>query len=991
MKNYYNFQFRIGKYLSVFLIFLTQIIQAKDIYVSKLGKDSNPGTFERPYLTVSKAASIARAGDVVYIREGVYEETIEPANSGTNGNPIVFKGYQKERVIVTAMQALNGWTSDGDGRWKTTLDWDLGQRNFVMKGTKVLDLARWPNNIDGNRFTLNSLRNDGGSQDEVSRDAFLTDREIPNWNWSKGGSIMFYGDRPGSGWTTWRAWIKSQSSGRVNFDAIKSAGWIISAHPPGDKGDYFLEGIKEALDYENEWFFDTETKTLYVQLPGGVKPGNGEVQMARRPLTANLKSRNYIRIENMALFGGSVQIQGVGNRLKGVKVLYGSMTRGITPNFNSGANAVDVQYGSQNTIIEDSEIAFGDGTGVWNSGDNGIVRNNYVHDFNFLGSYDAPIMSRDGKNAKILRNTVSRGGRDGMQIISKNTEVAYNNVSTSNLIADDCGLIYVIGSDLNIDIHHNWFHDAQGRGKLNKAAGIYLDSGNDSRPDPEKVNVYRNVVWNVEWTAVQMNWNATDINVYNNTLVKAEGGTMGAWHRAGTQFKNVKVWNNITDRESSDRGGNQESEATWEPQSNQQNNLVDRTSFVNFSNNNFRLKNGSKAVDFGRVINGYTDGFKGNAPDVGAYEFGDNWVPGPNWNVNEGPNGICYGLPGESCNASTVTNNDSVSFENPRLRINSKKSYNFDVKYSASVKREVVVEFWSAEGWIAQKSVEVNRGSRTVTIKVDLPSAPKAGSGYVYKTHIRPLGTTWREALDADQVDNVVVRRGQLITNGTYYLESTQVNQRLSARASENHNGKMVNAKGYRREQWLFTHISNNIYTIKNLKSNRFLEVPFAKCEDGSNVATWTDSADSHKRWKIIENGPNNYNLFPQHCDTKALDRANGAINANAQIWDFNANNENQIWGIRSIKASKSIVEEGSEKVQVYPTPFDNEFAIENTNSLLGATVKLINLQGRVVYETTIKEDVMSVQIEANAIESGMYFMHLVSDQKMAIKKIIKK
>ncbi|WP_299248227.1 carbohydrate-binding protein [uncultured Aquimarina sp.] len=652
------FSKQISRILTFILFLIGGHIFAKDIFVAKNGNDDNSGTIDQPYLTINKAASVAVAGDVVYIREGTYEETLRPVNSGTAGNPITFQSYMGEKVIITAMEALNGFTPDGNGIYKTTTGWDLGQDNFVMNKTTVLDLARWPNNTDGDRFTLNSLRNDGGSQDNVQMDAFLTDSDIPNWNWSNGGSIMFYGDRPGSGWTTWRAWIKSQSAGRVNFDAIKNQNWIISAHPPGDLGDYFLEGIKEALDYQNEWYFDKDTKTLYVKLPNNEAPVDDQIQMARRTLTADLSNRNHITIKRMALFGGSVAIKGTGNTLHEVSLFYGSMTRGINPNFNSGANAVDIDWGSVDTVIEKCEIGYGDGTGVWDAGKGSLIKNNYIHNFDILGSYDAPIMARGGPNTRILNNKIERGGRDGIQIVSKNSEIAWNDVSRSNLIADDCGLIYIIGSNLNIEVHHNWFHDAYGRGNLKKAAGIYLDSSSETDPNPEKVRVYRNVVWNVEWTNIQINWNGTDIDVFNNTFVKNDGGTMGAWHKAGTSFTNVNVWNNITDEEATDQQGNQESESTWEPQSNRQNNLVNKTSFENYATNDFRLKANTPAIDFGREINkdgiNYTAGFVGANPDVGAYELGDNWVPGVDWNTDEGPAGICYELPGETCESCTT-------------------------------------------------------------------------------------------------------------------------------------------------------------------------------------------------------------------------------------------------------------------------------------------------------------------------------------------------
>ncbi|RKR13504.1 putative secreted protein (Por secretion system target) [Maribacter vaceletii] len=635
--------------LKLIAFFLCYSAFSKDIYVAKDGNDSNSGTIDFPYLTISKAANEAVAGDNVFIREGTYEETLLPANSGENGNPITFQAYQNEKVIITAMQALSNWVEEGTGIYKTTVTWDLKQRNFVMNGTDALDLARWPNNTDGDRFTLNSLRNDGGSQDEVSTNAFLTDSEIPNWDWSNGGSLVFYGDRPGSGWTTWRAWIKSSTTGRINFDSVKNQTWIISAHPPGDLGDYYLEGIKEALDYENEWYFDTATKELFIKLPNGAAPADGEVKMARRERTIDLSNKNYITINNLAVFGGTVEISGNGNRLNGISSFYGSMTRGINPNFNSGVNAINIGWNAENTTVEKCEVGFGDGTGIWDSGQATTIKNCYVHNFDFLGSYDAPLMVRGQNNAKVLNNTVTRGGRDALQIISKGSEVAWNDISYSNLIADDCALLYTIGENLDMDIHHNWFHDAEGRGNLKKAAGIYLDN---SAGD---VRVSRNVVWNVEWTAIQINWNGTNIDIFNNTLVKADGGTMGAWHKEGTQFTNVKVWNNVTDKHAVNNQGNQETEATWEPQSDKQNNLVSNTIFKDFENNDFLLKENSEAIDFGREIVGYTENFNGASPDAGAYEFGEaTWKPGVDWNINAGPTNKCYGLPGEGCVRNTI-------------------------------------------------------------------------------------------------------------------------------------------------------------------------------------------------------------------------------------------------------------------------------------------------------------------------------------------------
>jgi len=368
----------------VFIALCTYPVLATNYYVSKLGSDLNSGSEKKPFLTLKKAGSIARAGDVVYINEGTYRETLKPNYSGKPGKPIKFRSVPGQKVIISAMEPLSGWVLDKDGVYKTKVDWDLEQYNFIMRGTTALDLARWPNNIDGERMTINSTRNDGGSSGEVFKDAFLLDTDIPDWDWSNGGSLMFYGDRSGSGWTTWRAWIKGYSQGRIDFDAIKNRSWIVSYHPPKDFGDYFLEGIREALDYDNEWYYDRNEKTLFVKLPNGIQPKDDEVEMRKRIKTIDLEENKYIEIQGIAVFGGSIDM-GDNCTLRQVTSMYGSMTRGISPEHNSGVNAVSIGKDKKDNLIEKCEIGFGDGSGIWDSGSETIIDNCYVHDFNFLG------------------------------------------------------------------------------------------------------------------------------------------------------------------------------------------------------------------------------------------------------------------------------------------------------------------------------------------------------------------------------------------------------------------------------------------------------------------------------------------------------------------------------------------------------------------------------------------------------------------------------
>ena len=45
---------------------------AHDYYVSTDGSDANPGTIDRPFQTIQKAAALMVAGDTTYVRAGTY-------------------------------------------------------------------------------------------------------------------------------------------------------------------------------------------------------------------------------------------------------------------------------------------------------------------------------------------------------------------------------------------------------------------------------------------------------------------------------------------------------------------------------------------------------------------------------------------------------------------------------------------------------------------------------------------------------------------------------------------------------------------------------------------------------------------------------------------------------------------------------------------------------------------------------------------------------
>lgn len=62
--------------------------------------DSNPGTESLPWKTIGYAADIAKAGDIVYVKQGIYYERVVPKNSGTSENKIIFKSLPRRASAI---------------------------------------------------------------------------------------------------------------------------------------------------------------------------------------------------------------------------------------------------------------------------------------------------------------------------------------------------------------------------------------------------------------------------------------------------------------------------------------------------------------------------------------------------------------------------------------------------------------------------------------------------------------------------------------------------------------------------------------------------------------------------------------------------------------------------------------------------------------------------------------------------------------------------
>lgn len=132
----------------------------KEYHVSVNGNDSNIGSLEAPFCTISKAAQVAVAGDTVTVHEGVYREWVRPAHGGeSNEKRIVYRAAEGEKVVIKGSEVISNWEALGDGVWKAALpnemfgdynpyeqavegDWMLRPRNRSGTQARCIEMER---------------------------------------------------------------------------------------------------------------------------------------------------------------------------------------------------------------------------------------------------------------------------------------------------------------------------------------------------------------------------------------------------------------------------------------------------------------------------------------------------------------------------------------------------------------------------------------------------------------------------------------------------------------------------------------------------------------------------------------------------------------------------------------------------------------------------------------------------------------------------------
>ncbi|HXY11335.1 MAG TPA: Ig-like domain-containing protein, partial [Terriglobales bacterium] len=147
-------------------------------YVSTTGSDSNPGTQSSPWKTIQHAANTVQAGDTVYVRAGVYNESVNIAVSGSaTAGPVTFASYPGETAVVdgTGLAVSSSAGTQGlfnlvNQSYVTIQGFEI--RNYTTSNANVTPAGIWVTGAGSNVQLLNNLVHNITTTSETNGNAF---------------------------------------------------------------------------------------------------------------------------------------------------------------------------------------------------------------------------------------------------------------------------------------------------------------------------------------------------------------------------------------------------------------------------------------------------------------------------------------------------------------------------------------------------------------------------------------------------------------------------------------------------------------------------------------------------------------------------------------------------------------------------------------------------------------------------------------------------
>ena len=473
-------------------------VKGTKYYVSaKDGNDNNPGTLEKPFKTISKAAAILKAGDACYIREGTYRETVKPANSGTADAPILFSAYNNEKVVISGADVISSAFKVYEGKIYTTDVSDslgVGKDQIFVDGDVVIE-ARYPNedvrSVSPVKASYSPLFPTRGY---FSVNSSITNRitslflDQPENFW-KGG--LYVGGN-NVAWTWQTATITGSKSGQLTVSDMTGQWWFprdVQSAYSAEMSEGYITNTLNALDIAGEWYIGDNK--LYIWMPDGDAPAKHTVEMKKRELALDLTSKKNIYVFGIDLFAASATLA------KSENCTLDMMHAQYTSHFQKFSDARDgyidgkgseakspmngqvgIYVSGKNNAVVNSTIQYSAGAGIYLAGYGTKVENNLIQDTGYACTYVSGIFADEEYgtestkdnillgNYSIKYNTICNTGRSAISFNSSGSRIAqyagsdisYNQLYNNVLFTSDGGAFYAYFVNFSADGNKTKFH-----------------------------------------------------------------------------------------------------------------------------------------------------------------------------------------------------------------------------------------------------------------------------------------------------------------------------------------------------------------------------------------------------------------------------------------------------------------------------------------------------------------------------------------------------
>ena len=510
-------------------------------------------------------------------------------------------------------------------------------------------------------------------------------------------------------------------------------------YKPRTGNRYMLMGALAGLDSPGEWFLDEASGTVYLWTLDGTSPAEHRVEVKQRDLAVDLSKRSFIEVKGVDVMGGAVgMIDAEDCLLENCNLRYMEHIREYpggkvpqTPNRVTG---------KRNTWRR-CLVAYGATTAVSMAGEDNALINCVIHDANYLGSGRGGLDLDRSVGARVEHCTIYRAGRDTIHHGgSKRISLQYNDLSDGNMLNNDAGAIYCWGTDGEGGvIAYNRIHDNP------HCNGIYLDNFSSN------FIVHHNVVWGSGSDALHINSDALNHQIYNNTVTQNRKAFGTYCYAAYTPtMKGTRIVNNLVNDLMDTRDSRQFVQGELGPEmSHNASGAVDARGYPTMA---------SAAIDAGVVIEGITDGHKGKAPDLGAYESGaPRWVAGADWQdpdvpVKKGPS-LAY-APCKPITAKTmITDRLELWFDAAdKASVELGDDGSVQAWHDKSSNQRVALPA-QEEGVVTRVADGMNgkpvlRGNGTRSLRVaDIKGETGAVTAFVVSQALEPRGPSWQRIM----------------------------------------------------------------------------------------------------------------------------------------------------------------------------------------------------------------------------------------------------